>query len=373
MMRLGKNIIAVFVLLVFLFQQSSVPSIQSQPSSSMLAPFLYPPAASSFSAERINDLLGVLDGMYPEIDSKLKKLLFELAPHKHQRLEEALLKHAKTAKTGISVFEWYRLMRKNEVWKIFYKLLRQMRLSWHEIADIGRIAVLVDDLFADDEDFVGVVEHIVHVAHISGNFIYKANELNSFVYTAGIRKRVVGMTDVNFYLPSFPVSSVLLNVLLNKDYIAMLRLYMIPDVVRAALLHDLGKFFIPSEVLNFPGKHSEEQRNIMRLHSIFSYLLCRYTGYSQEISDIVLHHHEHPCGDGYPDGLMEEDVTWQMRLISTADVFSALGETRSYKKGLPWHSCLTIMHRMAKEGVLDKDMVSLFEGCLNCDDIEACA
>jgi HD-GYP domain-containing protein (c-di-GMP phosphodiesterase class II) len=102
----------------------------------------------------------------------------------------------------------------------------------------------------------------------------------------------------------------------------------------AGLLHDVGKVFIPNEVLNKPGKLTEEEFNIVKMHPLKGWEFLKD---SNEVNDLALdvcrHHHERVDGMGYPDKLSGEALTVFARMGAVCDVYDAITSNRCYKQG----------------------------------------
>jgi putative nucleotidyltransferase with HDIG domain len=109
---------------------------------------------------------------------------------------------------------------------------------------------------------------------------------------------------------------------------------------RGALLHDLGKLGIPDQVLDKPGKLSDEEFNQIRQHPEIGARILEPANFDNEILCMVRHHHEHWDGRGYPDGLQGEDISPYARIIAVADVFDALVSDRPYRKGWTWEKSI---------------------------------
>ena len=104
-------------------------------------------------------------------------------------------------------------------------------------------------------------------------------------------------------------------------------------LVTAALLHDLGKLQIPDEILNKPGRLTQEEYLIMKSHATLSYqIISERWDISAHIKEAVLHHHENVDGSGYPDGLEGAQQTMFTRILHVADVYDALTSRRPYKE-----------------------------------------
>ncbi len=99
----------------------------------------------------------------------------------------------------------------------------------------------------------------------------------------------------------------------------------------ASHLHDLGKVFIPSEILAKPGKLSEVEFSMVKTHPDADYQILKTIDFSCAIADIVHQHHERLDGSGYPLGLKGDDILLEARIIAVADVIEAMVSTRPYR------------------------------------------
>lgn len=105
----------------------------------------------------------------------------------------------------------------------------------------------------------------------------------------------------------------------------------------SSMFHDLGKMGIPDSVLLKPGRLTDEEEEIMKLHPVKSVEILRpLLGYQffESLVPGVLHHHERIDGLGYPFGLSGEEIPLEARVILIADTFDAMTTTRPYRKGL---------------------------------------
>lgn len=117
----------------------------------------------------------------------------------------------------------------------------------------------------------------------------------------------------------------------------------IDDIGVAATLHDIGKVGIPDEILNKPGKLTDEEYEKMKQHTIIGHQILENT-YSDKISndileyakEITLHHHEKYDGTGYPDGIKGDKIDIISRIMAVIDVYDALVNDRVYKKAMPY-------------------------------------
>jgi HD-GYP domain-containing protein (c-di-GMP phosphodiesterase class II) len=102
----------------------------------------------------------------------------------------------------------------------------------------------------------------------------------------------------------------------------------------AALLHDIGKLGVPSEILTKPGPPTEQEWDVLRRHpEIGESLVAPLRGWLADWADAVGQHHEHWDGRGYPRGISREEIGLSARIVAVADAFDVITSSRSYKTG----------------------------------------
>ena len=127
-----------------------------------------------------------------------------------------------------------------------------------------------------------------------------------------------------------------------------------------AVLHDVGKIAVPSEILNKPGRLTPEERVIMEQHAAAGAELLSSIDFPWDILPMVRGHHERWDGSGYPDGLAGEEISLSARIVCVADVFDALTTDRPYRRGFTRDEALMMM--AAERGkTFDPDLFSRFE------------
>lgn len=130
-------------------------------------------------------------------------------------------------------------------------------------------------------------------------------------------------------------------------------------LVRAALLHDVGKAFIPTAILDKPGLLDEAETNEIRKHPRLGYdALAAQGSFPPEMLDVVLHHHEFLDGSGYPEGLTANEITDIVRLTTIVDIYAALIEQRPYRVPFTHAKAFATMEKM--EGKLDMHLLQAF-------------
>src|SRR4029453_6665273 len=118
------------------------------------------------------------------------------------------------------------------------------------------------------------------------------------------------------------------------------------DAEFAALLHDIGKIKIPGEIINKPGKLTDEEWAIMKTHTVEGEkLLAQVGGILGNVGRIVRSCHEDWDGTGYPDGLAGEEIPRVARIVRCCDAYSAMTTDRSYRKAMRPGDAAAELHR----------------------------
>jgi putative nucleotidyltransferase with HDIG domain len=125
-----------------------------------------------------------------------------------------------------------------------------------------------------------------------------------------------------------------------------------------AFLHDVGKTEVPEEILNKPGRLTDEERALMERHTVIGDEMLAPVEFPWDIRPMVRSHHERWDGRGYPDRLSAEDIPYSARILRIADVFDALTTARSYRRPLSPDEAMEIM--VNDEGSFDPELFELF-------------
>jgi len=124
-------------------------------------------------------------------------------------------------------------------------------------------------------------------------------------------------------------------------------------------LHDIGKAFIPHDILNKPGRLTEEEFAVVRKHPELGY---KYLAQDPSVPDyareVCLHHHEKTDGNGYPEGQRGGSITLYSRMASICDVYDAITSDRPYKQG--WDPAEAISTMASWSGHFDRPLFLAF-------------
>jgi putative nucleotidyltransferase with HDIG domain len=131
------------------------------------------------------------------------------------------------------------------------------------------------------------------------------------------------------------------------------------DAGMAGLLHDLGKAAIPQDILNKPGKLSDDEFTVVKSHPVKGYeTLLASAVENERVLDVCRHHHEKMDGSGYPDKLNAENISLVARMSAVCDVYDAITSNRPYKAG--WDPAESVSRMASWQGHFDPVVLQTF-------------
>lgn len=134
-------------------------------------------------------------------------------------------------------------------------------------------------------------------------------------YTAGHQSRVAEISE-----------GIARHLGLSDDRVESIRL--------GALMHDIGKIAVPSEILTKPGKLIEQEMALVRTHPEMGGEIVSHIDFDPAILRIVTQHHERLDGSGYPNGLKGDEISFEARIVAVADILEAITSHRPYRPAL---------------------------------------
>lgn len=129
---------------------------------------------------------------------------------------------------------------------------------------------------------------------------------------------------------------------------------------RIALLHDIGKIGIPSDVLNKPGKLTDGEYRVIQSHSELGFRILKDISILPELAIGAHSHHERPDGKGYPEGLKGDEIPRVAQIIAVADCFDAMYSNRPYRNRMNFDTAVSIIRDVAGTQ-LSMDVVDAFQ------------
>jgi PAS domain S-box-containing protein/putative nucleotidyltransferase with HDIG domain len=128
----------------------------------------------------------------------------------------------------------------------------------------------------------------------------------------------------------------------------------------AGVIHDIGKLYVPAEILSKPTKLSDLEYSMIKMHSQVGYTILSKIDFPWPIAQIVHQHHEAVNGSGYPQGLSGKDILLEAKILCVADVVEAMSSHRPYRPALGIRAALDEITQ--KRGILyDREVV---DACL---------
>lgn len=128
----------------------------------------------------------------------------------------------------------------------------------------------------------------------------------------------------------------------------------------AGILHDIGKIYVPTDILNKPGQLSEMEMGIIKVHPEISYDIIKKIPFETPVAEMVRQHHERINGSGYPRGLQGDEMLLEAKILAVADVVEAMASHRPYRPAIGLKVALDEITK--NKGVIyDSDVV---EACL---------
>ncbi|HCL90553.1 MAG TPA: hypothetical protein DHW70_04455 [Candidatus Atribacteria bacterium] len=182
--------------------------------------------------------------------------------------------------------------------------------KWHSVAiirDISERKRIEKSLIRTHQKLEGMLNNAV-------NTLVKIIELRDS-YTSGHQKRVSELAV-----------AIARKMELNEKEVKLIKI--------AALVHDIGKAGIPSEILNKPSKLTELEFNLIQAHPQAGYNILKEVNFPWPVEEIILQHHERIDGSGYPRRLKDDEIMVEARIIAVADVVDAMSSHRPYRPAL---------------------------------------
>lgn len=215
------------------------------------------------------------------------------------------------------------------------------------------------DLFRKAEERYGITENLVNGKYRDELNVLLAKRAFSEQYKRGFLEMLV-------YTIDFRSEHTVIHTLATVHFAEQLgRLARVSgkdlrDLHYGALLHDLGKIAIPLNILESPGRLSDDEMKVMKAHVRITEMILEGV-VDDAVLQIAVRHHEKLDGTGYHKGLKAEDLTLTQQIIAVADILSALYGKRSYKEAFSKEKILEIMNSDADNGKINRNVVTSLE------------
>jgi putative nucleotidyltransferase with HDIG domain len=131
------------------------------------------------------------------------------------------------------------------------------------------------------------------------------------------------------------------------------------EIKVAGMLHDVGKVYIPDEIIRKPETLSKENWDVIQTHTVLGYELLKGMKDYDTIAKYARHHHERVDGLGYPDGLKDSEIPFGAKLIAVVDAYEAMTESRPYREPLTKEMAIEELRKHSGTQ-FDKKIVEVF-------------
>lgn len=119
----------------------------------------------------------------------------------------------------------------------------------------------------------------------------------------------------------------------------------VEGIYMGSLIHDVGKIYVPAEILSRPGKLSDAEFNLIKAHPQVGYDIIKGIEFPWPVAKMILQHHERLNGSGYPQGLKGDEISPEARILAVADVVEAMASHRPYRPSLGLDTALEEISR----------------------------
>ncbi len=117
------------------------------------------------------------------------------------------------------------------------------------------------------------------------------------------------------------------------------------NIIFASIFHDIGKIYVPDEILNKPGRLTDEEYDCIKKHPSDGADLVEKT-YYEKLGKIIIQHHERLDGSGYPNGLTGDEIMIEAKIIAVSDTYDAMTTDRPYRKGFSEQEAVDELKRL---------------------------
>jgi HD-GYP domain-containing protein (c-di-GMP phosphodiesterase class II) len=182
-------------------------------------------------------------------------------------------------------------------------------------------------------DIKGVNKNVRDINEIVNEIIYET------LFNKDVLLNLENISIYDDYTLTHSINMMLLSIVIANE--SGFNMEQIKKLAIGCIFHDIGKTFLPIEIINKAGKLTDEEYELVKCHSEKGYeFLTSYTDLEAVSRNIALSHHEREDGLGYPRGLKSDEIHKFSKVASICDVFDALTSDRPYRRALPLHEAM---------------------------------
>lgn len=232
----------------------------------------------------------------------------------------------------------------------------EMRLRIHELKEeMQGIIRGFDD--GKKIDIKGVNKNVMNFNEIVEEIVYET------ILNKDVLLNLENISVYDDYTLTHSINMMLLSIVIGCD--SGFNMYQIKKLAIGCIFHDIGKTFIPIEIINKPEALTDEEFELMKLHTEKGYeFLSNYTDLHAVSRNIALCHHEREDGLGYPRGLKKDEIHIFSKVAAICDVFDALTSDRPYRRALSVHESMEYILACGG-GKFSVDLIRTFSNSIN--------
>lgn len=188
--------------------------------------------------------------------------------------------------------------------------------------------IIVDFNYTNKIDTKKLNQHVRSINEIINEIV------GDVIFNKNILENLISISTYDDYTMNHSLNVMMLATVIARD--KDFNMKEIKKLAIGCIFHDIGKTFIPIEIINKPGKLTSEEFELIKTHSEKGYNFLRnYTDLPQTSINIALSHHEREDGSGYPRSINGNEIHIFSKIASICDVFDALTSDRSYRRAAP--------------------------------------
>jgi putative nucleotidyltransferase with HDIG domain len=217
--------------------------------------------------------------------------------------------------------------------------------------------IIIDFNYSGKVDTKKVDENVRNIDEIINEIV------SDVLFSKNILENLVNISIYDDYTMNHSLNVMMLSTVIARDKNFSMK--EIKKLATGCIFHDIGKTFIPIEIINKPGKLTNEEFEIVKTHSEKGYEFLRnYTELPMTSINIALSHHERENGSGYPRNLPGEEIHLFSKIASICDVFDALISDRPYRRGAPVNEAMEYLFAAGGDE-FSVETIKAFAGSIN--------
>lgn len=222
----------------------------------------------------------------------------------------------------------------------------------------GELQVIINESIVGKKlDTAKINKNIRDINEVINEIVYET------IFSKDILSNLHNISIYDDYTLTHSINMMLLSIVVAHD--CGFNMDQIKKLAMGCIFHDIGKTFIPIEVINKAGSFTDDEYELVKTHAEKGYeFLTNYTDLHAVSRNIALSHHERIDGQGYPRGIKGEEIHEFSKIAAICDVFDALTSDRPYRRALPMHDAMDYI-LAAGGNKFSIDLIRIFSNSIN--------